>query len=115
MVSGFSNTNNLYSISWFKVFIYNTNNLFTIIWIGLYQSNINIGQSAGVVDIPTDSRQRVKTLPQWIPWYDTKWSDGEVPVLLEIWGMRKPIQCHHSQVHSEPEWYHLIGSYQLIE
>ena len=25
---------------------------------------------------------------QWVSWYDTKQSDGEVPVLLGLWGMR---------------------------
>ena len=27
-------------------------------------------------------------LPQWVSWYDIKLSDGEVPVTLELWGMR---------------------------
>ena len=26
-------------------------------------------------------------LPQWVSWYDTKQSDCEVPVMLELWGM----------------------------
>ena len=25
---------------------------------------------------------------QWVSWYDTKQSDGEVPVMLELWGMQ---------------------------
>ena len=29
---------------------------------------------------------------------DTKQSDGEVPVMLKLWGM------HRFQVHSSPEW-----------
>ena len=24
---------------------------------------------------------------QWVSWYDTKQSDGEVPVMLKLWGM----------------------------
>ena len=42
---------------------------------------------------------------------DTKQSNGEVPVMLGIWGMRITLHCYHSQVHSGPEWYHLIGPY----
>ena len=30
----------------------------------------------------------VRYLPQRVFWYDTKQSDGEVPVMLERWGMR---------------------------
>ena len=26
--------------------------------------------------------------PQWVSWYDTKQTDGEGPVMLELWGMR---------------------------
>ena len=33
--------------------------------------------------------------------YDTKQSDGEVPVMLEC-GV--PLHCHCSQVHSGPKW-----------
>ena len=31
---------------------------------------------------------RGKTPPNECPGYDTKQSDGEVPVMLELWGMR---------------------------
>ena len=27
-------------------------------------------------------------LPQWVSWYDTKQSDGKVPVFQELWGMQ---------------------------
>ena len=38
---------------------------------------------------PTVSLQRVKTTPyNQYPGYDTKQSNGEVPVMLELWGMR---------------------------
>ena len=36
--------------------------------------------------------------------YDTEQSDGEVPVMLELWGMQSTLHCHGSQVHSSPEW-----------
>ena len=32
--------------------------------------------------------QRGKTPPNECPGYDTKQSDGEVPVMQELWGMR---------------------------
>ena len=38
---------------------------------------------------PTASLQRGKTSPHnECPRYDTKQSDGEVPAMLELWGMR---------------------------
>ena len=30
----------------------------------------------------------VRPHPQRVSWYDTKQSDGEVPAMLELWGMR---------------------------
>ena len=37
---------------------------------------------------PSAPLQRDKTLPNECPGYDTKQSDGEVPVMLELWGMQ---------------------------
>ena len=31
----------------------------------------------------------VRPTPKRVSWYDTKQSDGEVPAVLEIWGMRR--------------------------
>ena len=57
----------------------------------------------GLWNTPTDSLQRAKTpLPTSVlsrrvpptnkcPGYDTKQSDGEVPVMLEFWGMRSTL------------------------
>ena len=36
---------------------------------------------------PTTSLQRSKTPPNECPGYDTKQSDSEAPVILELWGM----------------------------
>ena len=36
------------------------------------------------------------------PKYDTKQSNGEAPVMLELWGIH--LNCHHSQFHSGLEW-----------
>ena len=53
----------------------------------------------------TVSLQRGKTLlPNECPRYDTKQSDGEVPVMLELWECGVPLHDHCSQVHSGPEW-----------
>ena len=32
--------------------------------------------------------RRKVSYPQWMSWYETTDSDGEVPVMLELWGMR---------------------------
>ena len=53
---------------------------------------------------PIASLQRGKTPPNEFPGYDTKQSDGEVPVILEIWRMRSTLHCHLSQVHCGPKW-----------
>ena len=42
----------------------------------------------GLKNIPTASLQRGKTPPNECPGYDTKQSDGEVPSMLELWGMQ---------------------------
>ena len=42
--------------------------------------------------------------PNEYPGCDTKQSDGEVPVMLELWGKRSTLHCHRSQVHSGPGW-----------
>ena len=42
----------------------------------------------GLQNTPTVSLQRGKTPPHGCPGYNTKQSDGEVPVMLELWGMQ---------------------------
>ena len=39
------------------------------------------------LNMSTAPLQRGKTPPNKCPGYDTKQSDGEVPVILELWGM----------------------------
>ena len=47
-----------------------------------------IAQSAGAVEYTTAPLQRSRTPhPNECPRYDTKQSDGEVPAMLELWGM----------------------------
>ena len=42
----------------------------------------------GLLNTLTASLQRSKTAPNECAGYDTKQSDGEVPVMLGIWGMQ---------------------------
>ena len=46
-----------------------------------------VSQLAGAVEYAAAPLQRGKTLSNVCPGYDTKQSDGEVPVMLELWGM----------------------------
>ena len=48
---------------------------------------MNIAQSAVGVDPPTALLQSGKSSPNECPGYDTKQSDGELPVMLGLWGM----------------------------
>ena len=45
----------------------------------------------------------VRPFPE-CPVCDTKQSYGEVPVMLELWGIGVPLHCYCSQVHSGLEW-----------
>ena len=42
----------------------------------------------GPEDIPTASLQRVKPPSQRVSWFEAKQSDGEVPVMQELWEMK---------------------------
>ena len=63
-----------------------------------------MAQSAGAVEYTNCIFAEEYNSPNECPRYDTKQSDGEVPVMLELWGMRVPIYCHCYQVHSGLEW-----------
>ena len=43
----------------------------------------------------------VRSTPNECPGYDTKLSDGEVPVMLGLWGMRGPLSL---PLHPGPLW-----------
>ena len=47
-----------------------------------------IGQLTGAVEYTDCIFAEGKTPPYECPAYDSKQSDGEVPVILELWGMR---------------------------
>ena len=48
----------------------------------------NVGQLTGAIEYTNCFSTGGKTLPHECSVYDTKQSDGEIPVMLELWGMR---------------------------
>ena len=53
----------------------------------IFRSLFKVAQSAGAVEY-TDCTSAEGYPPNECPAYDTKQSDGEVPAVLELWGMR---------------------------
>ena len=51
----------------------------------------HLSSQLGLKNTLTASQQRGKTPPNKCPWYDTKQSDDEVPVMLELWGMQSTL------------------------
>ena len=51
-------------------------------------SQNEFAQSAGPVEYTDCTSAEGKTPTNEYPGYDTKQSDGEVPVMLELWGMQ---------------------------
>ena len=65
--------------------------LHTVKWFQVLQNNTNnsLHSQLRLQKILITSLQRGKTFsPNVYPWYDTKQSDDEVPVMLELWGMQ---------------------------
>ena len=68
------------------------------IWLVIHISVITVetalysfpssAQLAGAVEYTNCISVEEKDSPNECPEYDTKWSDGEVQVMLELWGMR---------------------------
>ena len=69
----------------------------------------------GLKNTPIAILQEDKNSPNKCPGYNSKQSDGEIPVMLELWGMQVPLCCHRYLVHSGPEWEHLIESYLWVK
>ena len=61
-------------------------------------------QSAGAVEYTDCIFAQGYPPPSKSPDYDIKQSDGEAPIMMELWECRVPFYCHHSQVHFGPEW-----------
>ena len=74
----------LFSLPYFfprHVFIFD----YSLLFIHIF----SFAQSAGVVEYnDCISAKRYTANPNEYPGYDTKQSDGEVPVMLELWGMQ---------------------------
>ena len=50
-----------------------------------------LAKLAGVVEYNDCIYAEGSDFLQWVSWYDTKQSDSEAPVMLELWGMCNPI------------------------
>ena len=64
------------------IYIYST----TLLMVG--ETNKFVAQSAGAVEYTDCNFAEGKDPPHECPRYDTKQSDGEVVIMLELWGMR---------------------------
>ena len=53
-----------------------------------YRTIMYLVESNGTVEYTDYSLQRGKTTPNEFPEYDAKRFDGEVPAVLELWGMQ---------------------------
>ena len=71
--------------------------------------------SAGVTEYTDWISVEGQDSPNECPAYDTKQSDDEASVMLEHWEFGVPHFWYHSQVHSDPEWLHLKGSYLWVK
>ena len=67
-------------------------------------------ESAGAVEYDCFSAEGQDS-PNECPIYDSKKTDGEVPVMLEFKECGVPLYCNRSQVLSDLERQHLIRSY----
>ena len=56
-----------------------------------------------------------KNPPQRVSCYDTKLCDGEIPVILELWGMRSTPSLQLLPGPLWSGWWHLIGSYLWVK
>ena len=63
--------------------VFNDPRIYIYIYIYIYI----LPSLLGLYNTPSTSLQRGNTPPNKCPRYDTKQSDGEVPLMLELWGM----------------------------
>ena len=82
------------SINFFIIYIYIYIYIFIIyIYIYMYRMESVIWRAIllsrlRLKNTPSVSLQKGKTLSNKCPGYNTKQSDGEVPIMLELWGMQ---------------------------
>ena len=67
---------------------------------------LRVAQSAGVVEYTDSTPAEGKDLPNECPGCDTKQSDGDVPVMLELWGMRS---APSSPLLPVPLWLRMVA------
>ena len=65
--------------------------LFYSPWYGLNNTTFNLAQSAGATEYTDCISAKGQDSPNECPGYEAKQSDGEVLVMLELWGMRSTL------------------------
>ena len=70
----------------------------------MFVSILTFTQSVGAVEYIDSSFAEGEDSLNECPGYDTKQADGEVPVMLEVWGMRTTLHCHRRPVQSGREF-----------
>ena len=81
----------VFTNSIFKYFIYNLQVIVSEFESHWVIHNYSLPSRLGLEDTTTATLQRGKTPPNECPGYDTKQSDGEVPVKLKLWGMQSTL------------------------
>ena len=61
-------------------------------------------KSAAAVEYTDCTSAEGQGFPNECPESDTKQSEGEFPVMQELWKCGVPLPCHGSQAYSDPEW-----------
>ena len=79
--------------------------------IPTYARKHMLTQSVSAANTQTASPQRGKTPAKEYPGYDTKQSDGEVPVMLELWEMRSTPSLPS---HPGPIWPEVVAPDRVL-
>ena len=74
-----------------------------------------MAQSAGATEYSDYLSTEKPDSPNECPWYNTKKSDGEAPVMQGFGECGVPLYCYRLQFYSGLEWYHLTESYLWIK
>ena len=80
---------------------------FTKVWVPVNLLMFPSPSWLGLYNTPTASRQRGKTPPD----YDTKQFDGEIPVMLEFWEMRRTPSLPSLQ---GPHWLAVVATDRVL-
>ena len=62
--------------------------LYTVKWFQVLQSNANIAQFAGAAEYTDYISTEREDSPSKCSGYNNKQSDGEAPMILELWGIQ---------------------------